>query len=729
MTPPGRRARALLLAASVTLTTCTEPVTEVVVRVTSDIPEGACGLLTGARIRVSSDRQADTVTRAFTLGDTASGSLALPQELGLVPADDQSGQRLTIDVTAVSGRDDLFTRRAIVSYAHGRVARLDMFLARRCLIARGEPCPAGTTCGATGCEPQSRDALPDYQPPQPLAATAAPRLVAPRSTGAVTSARPVLQWTAPPSPDGFSVELCRDRDCRDPLGAPRVTAGRCLRVEEYDPAAPSQRVLQPGVVFWRVTTRSSRRTSATWQFSVGSPITDTGGASRYPATDVSWGASPDFNGDGYADALVASAEGGAARVYAGAPEGVALERVASVEASEAPPEGIGRASAVGDFNGDGYADVVVGAPVRTTPSAVTFAVWLGGSAGLSPSRSVTLRRPDARAINESAEQPASVAGAGDVDGDGYGDVIVGAPRERRAYVFFGGAGGDAPRRVGVLDAPDATTAFGASVATVGDLDADGYDDVAVGTGRAGSLHVFTGSAEGVASARRTEVLGSAPDGSPAPLGAGSFAVAAGDLNGDGYADFVVPSPDTGALATVYLFLGLPYLQGRALRPIGAVATPPDAVLVTEAGAAAGDFNGDGYADIALGYASPGRETGGLDFTYGGAIPGRHAPMRLSLAREVPTSLRGGGSYDSDARGDFLVATTESVGVFLGRARSPGFVEGPRLPVSGRAVLAEVLSPWSSTAGARRADALFTRPRGAAPRPARVPEATRHPRGA
>ncbi len=162
----------------------------------------------------------------------------------------------------------------------------------------------------------------------------------------------------------------------------------------------------------------------------------------------------------------------------------------------------------------------------------------------------------------------SVAPAGDVNGDGYADVLVGAhfydngqADEGRAYLYLGSNASLPPDVAWTVESDQAGAAFGASVATAGDVNGDGYSDVIVGTyqfdsGQAneGRANLYLGSAAGLAAAAGWTITG---DQGAAHLGA---AVAtAGDVNGDGYADVLVGAIgyDNGQLneGRAYLYLG------------------------------------------------------------------------------------------------------------------------------------------------------------------------------
>jgi hypothetical protein len=221
----------------------------------------------------------------------------------------------------------------------------------------------------------------------------------------------------------------------------------------------------------------------------------------------------------------------------------------------------------GDVNGDGYADVIVGA--RNDDSAGTDAgrifVYLGGAGtAFDVSSDATV---DGLAAGDSLGS--SVAGAGDVNGDGFADVIAGAPYydsgpttdAGRCHLFFGGPG--------TFDiVPDATLfgtsapmdEFGISVAGAGDLNGDAFADVVVGAWRndgggtdAGRAWVYLGGAGTFDIMFDGFPAGAAGD------GLGYSVSGAGDVNGDGFDDLMVGAPygnggviDSG---TAYLYLG------------------------------------------------------------------------------------------------------------------------------------------------------------------------------
>jgi hypothetical protein len=136
----------------------------------------------------------------------------------------------------------------------------------------------------------------------------------------------------------------------------------------------------------------------------------------------------------------------------------------------------------------------------------------------------------------------SLAGAGDINGDGFGDIIVGS-NINTVVVYYGSATGPGPGTQIMNEVPDGSSSFfGRNVAGIGDVNGDGYADVAIGDGQrdAGVAYVYLGGTHGLASTPTTVWA-------PSFLGAsaqfGDTVAGAGDFNGDGYADLVVGSPN------------------------------------------------------------------------------------------------------------------------------------------------------------------------------------------
>jgi hypothetical protein len=289
----------------------------------------------------------------------------------------------------------------------------------------------------------------------------------------------------------------------------------------------------------------------------------------------------------------------------------------------------------GDVNGDGYSDLIVGAPNFSNGQSGEGEVllFLGGPGGYASTPSWTYESNVA-----GANLGWIVAPAGDVNGDGYADVIVGAPNlssnsltnNGRAYVFLGGPSGLASTPAWTFDGTQAGQLLGWSVCTAGDVNGDGYDDVIVGSpgyyniaqppppppgGRTvrpagvqqtqtvfnnGRAQVFLGSASGLAGTPQWDKAGFQYG------GAFGYSVStAHDVNGDGYDDVVVGMPYGENLYTSVTGAGEfeVYQGGPSGLPITASAIGYGQGTNELRGfsvAGIGDMDGDGYADVAVG---------------------------------------------------------------------------------------------------------------------------------
>jgi hypothetical protein len=227
---------------------------------------------------------------------------------------------------------------------------------------------------------------------------------------------------------------------------------------------------------------------------------------------TSMGTAGDVNGDGYDDVIIGDPlhsngqtnEGGA-YLYLGSATGLSPTPVWSAESNQAEARFGTSVGTAGDVNGDGYADVIVGAPYYSagqTNEGRAY-VYLGSASGLASNPAWL-----ADGQQDFARLGSSVGSAGDVNGDGYADAVVGAPfysngqaYEGRAYLFLGSAAG-LPFTVGdwVVESDQVTAGFGAAVATAGDVNGDGFADVLVsasnfdnGGGIYGRLFAFYGN--------------------------------------------------------------------------------------------------------------------------------------------------------------------------------------------------------------------------------------------
>jgi hypothetical protein len=447
----------------------------------------------------------------------------------------------------------------------------------------GHACPTvpngAARCVASACTVACDPGL-TYDGAACLAAP--PRMLGPMSTAIVTSRRPTLRWGAITGFDSVRVELFADRACTRALGSfeSTGTSGR--------PSAD----LPVGTAFWRI--KGLRGTSVA---SGPSPVWQMLVRAHGGAVDTSWGSVPDFNGDGLSDVVLGS-QGQIVYVHYGRTTGVSATPDLVLNA---PPSsalfGFAVASA-GDTDGDGFADLVVGA--RTSSQVFLYP---GGPAGLRGAPSATVVGPPRLNFGF------TLSAAGDLDADGYGDFAVGMPGDLMTaaaggsvFVFHGratfpttGATSDQ-----LISAPPGQAPFGFNVASAGDTDGDGDEELLIGSPFAPALFpnsAFLYSSTGTAFGTTPTASWSTPPGNPFGGQLATFfgypAQQVGDLDGDGYADVAIGASQAGYID---LFRG---------RPAGLPATRD---LRLDDGlrdfgrsvSCAGDANGDGYEDLLVG---------------------------------------------------------------------------------------------------------------------------------
>jgi len=325
----------------------------------------------------------------------------------------------------------------------------------------------------------------------------------------------------------------------------------------------------------------------------------------------------------------------------------------------------GTVSPAGDFNSDGFGDFLVGAWTDTTGgvNAGRALLYYGGPAlDTTPDLVFTGGAGDVLGY--------SMAAAGDLNGDGFDDIAIGAARcsavaneAGRVLVYFGGNDPDADPDVILNGALNER--FGTSVSGLGDFNDDGYDDLAVGSdasnisGDAGRAYVFLGGAP----MNRTPALNLTGEAAGDYFG---FPVAgAGDVNGDGFADLAVGAilNDAGAPngGRAYVFLG-----GRA------TDAAADAVLTGQRTygwlgysiSGAGDFDNDGYADVIVGAPmddSGGASSGAAYLLRGGpSMDGQPDLMWTGAPNEnLGFSVGGAGDLNGDGIADIITGAPQN----------------------------------------------------------------------
>lgn len=405
----------------------------------------------------------------------------------------------------------------------------------------------------------------------------------------------------------------------------------------------------------------------------------------------------DVNGDGFSDivALGGLSASDFLYLFLGSASGPALAPGFPVTL---PSSGGGTLGPAGDLNGDGFADVAYSLP---TASGGALRVFYGSASGLGTASPFTLT------VTFSNFWGQVVGPAGDVNGDGYDDLAIGSP-STGPNVSLCGSSGSGQGRVDVLyGSPSGVTALnwtlwgcqwvasaggmGSSVGTAGDVNSDGYDDLVVGApghvhsslgSAAGAIWVVYGAAGGLPLVNGFTNLGSLTGAtrieSPAVFATfGASACTAGDVNGDGFADVAVGAPyddsfaNDGGIARVYAgsasgltstvlwFEGLGSANGR----FGTTLAP------------AGDINADGKGDLLVG------SVGSLHVAQS---TGTTLLLQRTYSTPGSSDLSGcatAGDVNGDGISDLVVAETQFTGPesFEGRVRVfAGRGDGPSL---------------------------------------------------
>jgi hypothetical protein len=313
------------------------------------------------------------------------------------------------------------------------------------------------------------------------------------------------------------------------------------------------------------------------------------------------------NGDQYGDLAVSAPDISKVWLYLGSATG--LSTTPSTWSYTAPGTTFGFSLGSADVNGDGRGDLLVGDYDASFTNPATHGgrvlVFHGqaGSVGLATTPAATVGSDQ-----DLAQFGVTVAGAKDVNKDGFEDIVVGAGlydngefNEGKAFLYYGSSSGLNTTPHGFGETNQANANLG-RVASVGDVDADGYADVVVtslnyasGEGRAWLFRGGSGTS-GFGSASWT--FGSGQAGA-----ALYFAAGAGDVNGDGRGDILLGAPmyngGSAFQGRAWLFFGESNAQG-VHDPVSWTLTGDQANAWVGPVSGAGDVNKDGFGDFMVG---------------------------------------------------------------------------------------------------------------------------------
>ena len=422
--------------------------------------------------------------------------------------------------------------------------------------------------------------------------------------------------------------------------------------------------------------------AATWPIMVDPVLTTAISTMDGESTSSNFGyaaeAAGDVNNDGFDDLIVGAygyaSNTGRAYVFHGSSSGISTTAATTLTGGTASDYFGNAVRGAGDVNGDGFDDVVVGAYLAGSSNGAAY-VYFGSAAGVTTSGAVTLA---GSGLQDRFGQ--SVAGAGDVNNDGFDDVAVGESAYNsdigRVYVFHGSA---------ALDATADTTLgggvvsyFGFAVDGAGDVNADGFDDLVVGaygfSSSKGRTYVYHGSSTGIASSPTTTLTG----------GSNSYyngydVAGAGDVNGDGFADIITSMYGYGSsLGRAQVYLG-----GSA----GVDTTVDTNLDGTTAGYEYGlavdgnvDVDADGYSDVVVGEHRYVTNVGAA-YVYRGSASGivttadttipGAAGSRFGRAVAGLGDVNGDGYGDVAVGGNTLTSSTGKAWVFHGYVDEDG----------------------------------------------------------
>lgn len=453
-------------------------------------------------------------------------------------------------------------------------------------MRRAPRLPAFDTCAAlaallatAACVPESYDGLTGGTKDAPLvedASLGAPRPLSPISVSMVSTSRPKFRWELAET-EGAVLELCRSRACDGEMPKRFVANGQELSVPED---------LAPGMWFWRVRGRTGDRmgtdTSPTWEVLVRGPA-------AHGSSDAPTGSVLDLDGDGAPDlvaSVLAPSEPGSPMgaplfpwiaAYRGGADGrLRTDDYAMVgtwsSRGEAYFERAGARTPVAlaggtDFNGDGFADfTAAGTDVYETPDGplYTIEVDFGSKDGAADGYVLDLSGSIYPGVLATLKE------AGDVNADGYGDLTIGS--DDAGYLVLGASLG--PSASTVLF-PSAPSAMGARAVLGGfDADGDGLGEIAIATpdpGTAGARRSYTSP---LARMLAPSPLASAVEAPTMPL----------DRSLDGQLALVARGGERSSTAS---------LHGLRAKTHSAGAAPSARAF------AAGDFNGDALSDVAV----------------------------------------------------------------------------------------------------------------------------------
>jgi hypothetical protein len=443
----------------------------------------------------------------------------------------------------------------------------------------------------------------------------------------------------------------------------------------YGPLSCETVTGQPGVLYLRDSDGNPDDTSK-----ITKAVSDAGG----------WAVTAgDFNGDGMQDAAHSNSDRQIYINYGGSEFSVSPGQILT-SPDGASPFGFYIASA-GDVNNDGFEDLIVAMGWGIGKAYL----YLGSQAGLNPVPALALSPP--------AGLPAygfghRIAGKGDINGDTFSDVLIMGGDDSCSYlcIYLGSDSGISENPDSVIQFTDKI--YGGPVCIVGDMNGDGYDEVALSLSNAPpvneiEIRVYDGTSTGRLENPRILQVDRIPERNTTAYGE---VAPAGDVNSDGFADLIVGNQWAGGNAVnegrAYLFLGSEH--GAGDQPDLTVSNPVpefDARFGSSV-SGIGDFDRDGLDDFAVGCPYSRAGDGFIAIYSGSAMDLSGTPARtIEGANSLGWSLTGAG--DINGMGQvYLCAGEEYGGSYLFALPSPSadagtdqeVIEGTTVNIDGSA---------------------------------------------
>ena len=393
----------------------------------------------------------------------------------------------------------------------------------------------------------------------------------------------------------------------------------------------------------------------------------------------------DVNGDGYDDMLISAVyadaggtNSGAVYLYFGGPvpwpKDTPTSKANASFQINSTNQYVGRGIAsAGDVNADGLGDFLIGYEYGGGALSGMAFLFLGKRTGWSLNTSVL--DADASFVGTGGSQLGfAVAGVGDVDRDGYDDFLLGAPtytatfaNQGMTYLILGKATGWAKNTpinsiaTSTFQGEAKDDRSGEKLAGAGDVNGDGFNDFLIGAfynsevaHNAGQAYLVFGRATGWPAHESLANSNASFTGQWINATAGKGLAGGGDVNGDGYDDIMIGAPGNTSISIMggeaYLIFGKSkgWAMGTNLSQSNASFKGTNIQAVGQDLALDGDLDGDGYDDLALGVPYYGASNfGGKTFVFLGRPNGWTMNNSIETA---PNSLVGQGYNEESGEG-------------------------------------------------------------------------------